>query len=477
MGTPAVGNIPSCRIGASSWVDGSGNLWLFGGTGRDITGYWGDLNSLWEFNPTTKQWSWMGGGDLVGLPNGDLPGTYGTLGVPAAGNIPASRWAAATWTDATGNFWLLGGLQTGFESDTYIILLNELWEFNPASDEWAWMGGTQINRAAGVYGMLGTPSAGNMPGGREASASWQDRAGDFWLFGGSDNYSFGDLNDVWEYFPSAPAPVPGFALVDNTQGFSLPAGTSGTTTINSVVSGGFNGPISLSANNLPDGVTVSFNPSAIEGFSSTTETFSVAFDATPGDYTTTVSGTSGGVLESTTVLLTIASPPPSNFTLSAAPSSLTLSPGGQGTVALTVTPQYGFNSTLTFACSGLPDGVTCAFSPATVTPAGGAVTTQMTLSASSQALIAKPTWLNLLPHVVLGGVVCLVGWDQRRKWSRLLVIVLALTVIGMFCACGGGGSGSGGSSGNSNQTPTITAITVTASGAAMHSTTVTLTLN
>src|SRR5581483_3468719 len=102
-----------------------------------------------------------------------------------------------------------------------------------------WMGGTQIDKAAGVYGVLGTPSAQNMPGGREASVGWQDHAGDFWLFGGSDNYSFGDLNDVWEYFPSAPGPVPGFALVDlkdqssdNGLGFSVAAGTTGTTTIN-----------------------------------------------------------------------------------------------------------------------------------------------------------------------------------------------------------------------------------------------------
>src|SRR5581483_3875863 len=106
-------------------------------------------------------------------------------------------------------------------------------------------------------------------------------------------------------------------------------------------------------------VTVSFSPALLQGFSSTSATYSIALNATPGSYTTTISGASNGVTESTTVSLTIASAPPPNFTLVAAPSSVTLSPGGQGSVALTVTPLYGFNSTLSFACSGLPIGVTC----------------------------------------------------------------------------------------------------------------------
>ncbi len=58
----------------------------------------------------------------------------------------------------------------------------------------------------GVYGRLGTPAAGNVPGGREGAASWIDQSGNFWLFGGyavpSDG--FGDyLNDLWRFDPSS----------------------------------------------------------------------------------------------------------------------------------------------------------------------------------------------------------------------------------------------------------------------------------
>jgi N-acetylneuraminic acid mutarotase len=51
LGTPASGNVPGGRVGAATWVDNSGNLWLFGGFGDDSTGKSGDLNDLWEYQP------------------------------------------------------------------------------------------------------------------------------------------------------------------------------------------------------------------------------------------------------------------------------------------------------------------------------------------------------------------------------------------------------------------------------------------
>jgi hypothetical protein len=47
MGVPAATNMPSPRDGAVSWIDGSGNLWFFGG--EDSTAL--PLNDLWEFTP------------------------------------------------------------------------------------------------------------------------------------------------------------------------------------------------------------------------------------------------------------------------------------------------------------------------------------------------------------------------------------------------------------------------------------------
>ena len=38
------------------------------------------------------------------------PGVYGTLGTPAAGNVPGGRFGAVSWTDSSGHLWLFGGL-------------------------------------------------------------------------------------------------------------------------------------------------------------------------------------------------------------------------------------------------------------------------------------------------------------------------------------------------------------------------------
>jgi N-acetylneuraminic acid mutarotase len=203
LGTPAGANIPGGRQKATSWTDSSGNLWLFGGWGYDSTGTYGFLNDLWEFNPAKNEWAWMGGSSTVPFPNAGQPGVYGTLGIPAAGNIPGGRGGASSWTDSNGNVWLFGGYGVSSSATAY---LNDLWKFNPANNEWTWMGGSTGTWASGVYGSLGTPAPGNIPGARFAPNSWTDRSGNFWLFGGVGSASTGtggNLNDLWVFIPAA----------------------------------------------------------------------------------------------------------------------------------------------------------------------------------------------------------------------------------------------------------------------------------
>src|SRR5712675_1705485 len=60
--------------------------------------------------------------------------------------------------------------------------------------------------------------------------------------------------------------------------------------------------------------------------------------------------------------------PTPDFTIGASPSSLTITQGGNGTSTITITSVNGFNSATTLSTSGLPSGVTAAFSPNPVTP-------------------------------------------------------------------------------------------------------------
>jgi hypothetical protein len=48
-GVAASGNVPGARDGSVSWIDGNGNLWLFGGEGYAASGGAGLLNDLWKF--------------------------------------------------------------------------------------------------------------------------------------------------------------------------------------------------------------------------------------------------------------------------------------------------------------------------------------------------------------------------------------------------------------------------------------------
>jgi N-acetylneuraminic acid mutarotase len=208
LATPAAGNNPGSRHAASSWTDSSGNLWLFGGSGYDADGNPGSLSDLWEFDPSTSEWAWMGGSSTVGNYGSGLPGVYGTLGMPAAGNIPGGRYYPTSWTGRDGSFWLFGG--SGWDANGTFGRLNDLWKFDPSTNEWAWMGGSStvpgLNEGPpGVYGALGTPAAGNVPGGRYYGTGWTDSSGNLWLFGGwgyDASGNSGQLNDLWAFNPS-----------------------------------------------------------------------------------------------------------------------------------------------------------------------------------------------------------------------------------------------------------------------------------
>jgi subtilase family serine protease len=77
-----------------------------------------------------------------------------------------------------------------------------------------------------------------------------------------------------------------------------------------------------------------------------------------------------------------------NFTVGASPASVTVIQGSNATSTITVTSQNAFNSAVTLSASGLPSGVTAAFSPSTVTPpANGSATSALTFTASSTAAI------------------------------------------------------------------------------------------
>lgn len=180
---------PTPRWGATTWVDGGGNFWLFGG--QDIADNF--LNDLWTFNPSTKTWTQVSLGTFGN-------GVYGSKGTPNAANLPGARWGATLQRNSNnGDVWLFGGF--GFDgSSANPGVLNDLWKFS--GGQWTWVSGSNTANPAGVYGTLGAPSGTTVPGGRQAAASWLDTSGNFWVFGGFAAATGGQLNafnDLWEF--------------------------------------------------------------------------------------------------------------------------------------------------------------------------------------------------------------------------------------------------------------------------------------
>jgi Galactose oxidase, central domain len=233
-------NTPGGRDFAMTWTDKSGNRWLFGGEGLEVThqnnsNIPGILNDMWVW-PTTPNtglddgW-WLPGGwvpanlpivhdflansdtaDITSLQFSDQAGNYGTLGVGvscktpgSACTVPPGRWGGITWTDATGNLWMFGGQGGGG-------LLSDIWEFDLTSGpcsydlttgtgiftncQWIWKAGSNLGNQ---------PTTATFPGGRWGPASYTDNAGNVWMFGGQGYDStpapgtVGLLNDLWKY--------------------------------------------------------------------------------------------------------------------------------------------------------------------------------------------------------------------------------------------------------------------------------------
>lgn len=194
QGIPSPGNKPGGRQAPASWQDEFGNFWLMGGYGLGESGG-GNLNDLWKYDPSSNQWTWVKGDKT-----NDLVGVYGTQGIPSSGNKPGARHGAVSWTDAFGNFYLMGGYGYGETGSGY---LNDIWKYNLSTNQWTWVKGEKFPNQFGVYGTLGTPSIGNTPGSRYLSVSWIDDDFNFWLMGGIGYGAsgVGNLNDLWKYNP------------------------------------------------------------------------------------------------------------------------------------------------------------------------------------------------------------------------------------------------------------------------------------
>ena len=168
-----------------------------------------------------------------------------------------------------------------------------------------------------------------------------------------------------------------------------------------------------------------------------------------------------------------------NFSLSLSTQSVTVAPGGMANVMITAAGVGGFDSPISLSCSSI-SGLTCAFSPATITPGSSAKST-LSISAASAPPMGgyhMAALVGLLPALGLFGTVFMPG--KRKPLTRksglamrvlgLLLVISTLSLLAVGC---GGSSNAQTPAAGSQLTLTVTGT----SGAITKSAPVTITIN
>jgi CSLREA domain-containing protein len=238
-------------------------------------------------------------------------------------------------------------------------------------------------------------------------------------------------------------------------------------------------PVTLSCTGLPAQASCGFSPSSVTpgGTSAdATVTVSTATGTPTGADEFTIVGTAGSLQGGATVTLVV-----TDFTVAVSPSGRTVTGGQSTTFTVTVDPDGGsFGESVSLACSGLPTGGSCDFTPSAVTPGATAATSTMTVSTAAASLPPiVPRWdgwpraaavLALLCVALFGFGLALVQRVPRARRPRWALVGGGALAFALFLgACGGGEP-----TGPSSQTHTIT-VTGTA-GSLEHSATTTLTV-
>ena len=196
---PAASNQPGGRMSHAMAMDTRTDiLYLFGGSGLTASkaGY---LNDLWQWDPATGFWTFIGGGTLP-----EQPGVYGQKLIASSLNEPGARGIHKVVLDSDGGALYLfggtardgagtyvGGLFSEFIRAHFPTLLgnlghtNDLWSWSIQTRRWTWINGSNLISDTGAYGQLGVASPANSPPCRDRhSMTFNPTNGMIYMFGG-----------------------------------------------------------------------------------------------------------------------------------------------------------------------------------------------------------------------------------------------------------------------------------------------------
>jgi len=279
-----------------------------------------------------------------------------------------------------GSFWVISG--TSAASPTFAGVMALVVQSKSGTG--------QGNANAGLYPLANgahnpfhaTPSGSNsVPGVTGFSAS----GGTYNLATGLGSVDGALLVSAWDGGTNA---GPDFVVTPSATSGTVQVGKTTTLTLSVAESGAGKNAVALTAK-APAGVTVSFSPASIAPGTSSTATITVGSTASAGAQTITLTGTDGSGTGNATYSLTVTLTP--TLSLTEAAASAAVVQGGSSTLSLTAATGGSFSGNITFSLTGLPTGVTAAWSANPITTASGASTNRetLTLTAVSTAKVAS----------------------------------------------------------------------------------------
>ena len=188
-----------------------------------------------------------------------------------------------------------------------------------------------------------------------------------------------DANNLVNHWNDAAAPTG--SLTISTYAATVSQGATSAASIKTTTTG-IASAVALTVSGMPTGVTASFSPATIAspGSGSATLNIAAASTATPGNYTLTVTATAGSQTAKSSFTLTVLAP---SFGLAVPTTAQGMQNGQTITAVVGITPQNGFNGTVTLATTGLPAGVTATFSPASLSGSKAATSVMSIVAAKS----------------------------------------------------------------------------------------------
>jgi subtilase family serine protease len=175
---------------------------------------------------------------------------------------------------------------------------------------------------------------------------------------------------------------------------------------------------------------------------------------------------------------------PPDFSVSASPSSQSVTPGQPTSYTLTLTPQNGFNQAVTVSCSGVPTESTCSAATSPVTLNGTTaqqVTINVTTTAASFAPPASVPFSGWRAPALLASfmLLCWLIADRFARNSMVIRRCLAgaacvTAIVFVLVGCGGGNKSTPPPTNNGTPAGTSTLTITGTSGSTSHTATVSL---